>query len=91
MNKDFLRIQKTILDTQENAGCDKVQGTYTLQMIMRQFMMEGIDEFMKFLPKEDRERVLELAYEEELSFTDNLLNNYIQDYWTHNERYEGVS
>ena len=82
MKESFLKIQKCVLDAQKAAGCENVEGCEVFQSIMKQFMMEGVDEFMKFLSKEDRAKVLDLASNSELNFSDELLNNYVLDFWT---------
>ena len=85
MKESFLKIQKCVLDAQKQHGLENVEGCEVFQSIMKQFMMEGVDEFMKFLSKEDRAKVLDLASNSELNFSDELLNNYVLDFWTNYE------
>ena len=85
MKESFLKIQKCVLDAQKQHGWENVEGCEVFQSIMKQFMMQGVDEFMKFLSKEDRAKVLDLASNSELNFSDELLNNYVLDFWTNYE------
>ena len=89
MDKDFLWIQECALNGIKER-CTPEQFPEGLRMTLDQFLFEGIDEFMKFLSKEDRNKVLDLSFKNKLKISKKL-NNYIQDYWVNYEPEEEVA
>ena len=89
MNKGFLMIQESALNGIRNFGTPE-QYEKGLGNTLDQFLFEGIDEFMKFLSKEDRNKILDLSFKNKLKISKKL-NNYIQDYWMNYEPEEEVA
>jgi hypothetical protein len=89
MDKGFLMVQESALNGIKER-CSPEQYPEGLKLTLNMFLFEGIDEFMKFLSKEDRKMVLDLASKNKLKISKKL-NNYIQDYWTNYEPEKDVA